>query len=65
VVVLNLKDTTYTNHISVDKEITPPGTALQNLFNKKQKLLVREQGERAVITLTLPPHTLGIFKSMH
>ena len=65
VVVLNLKDTTYTNHISVDKEITPPGTALQNLFNKRQKLLVREQGERAIFTLTLPPHTLGIFKNLH
>jgi len=62
-VVLNLRNQTYTNHVSLDKNITPPGTMVSNLLNKKQKLLVGEMQKKAVITVTLEPHTIGIFKN--
>jgi glycosidase len=64
VVVLNLRDTVYTNYVSVDKEITPSGTVLTNLFDKRHKLLVRESGAHTVMELTLPPHSMGIFKNV-
>lgn len=64
IIVLNLRGETYTNYISVGKEITPSGTALVNLLDIKDKLLVRECGERAAVTVTLPPYSIGIYKNV-
>lgn len=65
VVVLNLRGEEYTNHISVDKEITPSGTVLVNLFDKRHKLLVRAVRNRAVMEVTLPPYSIAIFKNVN
>lgn len=63
IVVINLRGETYTNYVCVGKEITPSGTALSDLLNTKEKFLVRECGERAAITVTLPPYTMCILKN--
>jgi glycosidase len=61
-VVLNLRASEYTNHVVVDKGMTPPGTVLVDLLNKRKSCLVDERSGRATVTLTLPPYGIAILK---
>lgn len=62
IIVLNLRHESYENHVVVDRELTPPGTALVNMLNKKNGYLVTERSGRATVTLTLPPYGIAILK---
>ena len=61
-VVLNLRASEYTNHIALDKSVTPPGSMLVGLLNKRRMFLVDERSERATVTITLPPYGIAILK---
>jgi glycosidase len=61
-VVLNLRASEYANHVVVDKGMTPPGTVLVDMLNKRKSYLVDERDGRATVTLTLPPYGVAILK---
>lgn len=61
-IVLNLRAHEYTNHIVMDKTITPPGSMLVDLLNKRHSVLVDERSDRATVTITLPPYGVAILK---
>lgn len=56
IVILNLRHEKYENHVVLDKELTPPGTALADLLDKRRVFLVDERGGRATVSITLPPY---------
>ena len=63
IIALNLRGTEYTNAITVDETLTPPGTALQNLLNKKEQFLTaKDATARTVLSLTLRPYERAILK---
>jgi glycosidase len=61
-IVLNLRHEEYRNHVVLDKELTPPGTALADLLDKRRTFLVEERGGRATVAITLPPYGIAILK---
>lgn len=62
VVVLNLRSHEYSNDVTLDQILTPPGTAMQNLLNTRMQLLTTETSGRTVVSLTLAPYELVILK---
>ncbi len=63
-VALNLRGKTYTNSVNLDATVTGTGTVLQNLLNKKVRVLTREESGRSVLTLTLAPYEIAILKKV-
>ncbi len=61
-VVFNFHEHVETNMITLDKAVTPPGTLMVDLLNKKHTHLTFLQGERSVIQVTLPPRSMAIYK---
>ncbi|MEX0931841.1 MAG: alpha-amylase family glycosyl hydrolase [Candidatus Paceibacterota bacterium] len=61
-VVINIRDHAEANYITIDNEITPPGTLLVDALNKKNTLLTLSQGGRTSALVTMPPMSISIFK---
>lgn len=61
-VVLNLRPHEYSNYVTLDQTLTPPGTAMQNLLNTTMQFLTTEEAGRTVVSLTLAPYEFVILK---
>jgi glycosidase len=61
IVVLNLRDSEYQNHVTCDWGITPPGTLLMDLLEPTYTTLVEERTNRASFAVSVPPHGMRIF----
>lgn len=64
-VVLNLRDRDYQNYVTVDMGISPPGTLLANLLTPADTSLVEEHANRAVVSIALGPHAIGLYRAKH
>lgn len=61
VVALNLRNEKYTNHIVLDKALTPSGSLLKDLVGGAE-YLVDERIGRSSVSVTLPPFGIAILK---
>ena len=61
-VVLNLRGEEYANYVSVDANITPPGTPMTDLLDASQTKLTHDEAGRSALFITLPAYSIGIFK---
>ena len=60
-IVMNLRGEKYTNHVVMDKALTPPGTVIRDLLGRAT-YLVEDRSSRAAAAITLPPYSMAIFK---
>jgi glycosidase len=61
-VCLNLQDQPRSDHITVDRRLSPPGCAMQNLLDPQQVAQVHATDGRAHVQVSLPPHGMAIMK---
>ena len=59
-IALNLDSQTRNDHITVDTELSAPGSMLQNLLDPGQQVQVMDTGGRAHVQLELPPYSYAI-----
>ncbi len=64
VVVLNLRDQPYQNHVTVDYTLTPPGTLMENALAPEQTTLAEDHATRACIAVSLAPHEIALFRKV-
>lgn len=60
-VVQNLLQTECTNLITVDRNISPPGTLLRDMLDPEHTVLVEDRANRACVSITFPARHMGIF----
>lgn len=63
VVALNLEQTSRNDWITVDLNLSPPGTEMVNLIDPSMKVCVERRGLRAAIKAPLKGHQIAVFTS--
>jgi glycosidase len=61
-VCLNLQDQPRQDHITVDRNLSAPGSTMKNLLDPQQTAQVKSTNGRAHVQVSLPPHGMAIMK---